>query len=709
MEPVFDQLDGKVQQWVWRQGWRDLNTLQRNAVAPILARDTDIILAAPTAGGKTEAAFLPVITDLLRNGGAALVISPLKALINDQVRRLEDMTRDMELPVTAWHADAPQSRKEAMLRSPGGIVVITPESLESLLSARHERVKPLLESLRYVVVDELHVFLGSERGIQLQSLMQRMGRPEVPRIALSATLDSHENAAKFLRPNGELPVAVPDCGAVASDARLVIKEYMATDRINPEEAISGDLFGRLRGSNNLVFTNSRKDAEAYAVSLAKLSDEHHVPNEFRIHHGSLSKEDRHAVEQELQSGRLPVTAICTASMELGVDIGTVASVAQIGTAVSPSNLRQRLGRSGRRDAPPVLRIYSVDEQRDDYKFHLRANLVQNIAVTELLRCKEFDIPKAPDAFMSIAVQQLLGLLGQYGSLQPATAYGMLCRKGPFGMLAPDDFANLLRHLHANGVISQLGSGALVVGATGEKIVGKRDFLSAFTAAPDYTIIDNATQKSIGSVQYKPYYGEVFILGGKTWIVDGVEEKSSQVYVGQTVAKGKMMFEGTGPETPAVVCSRMRKILEGTDIYPYLDTVTGADAQLDEARRWYRRKGLDRQPWLAQADHLVYMTWGGMRSNRALALMAYVELGMTLTYDHLAVHGLNEENVARLRALLPVDPTEAQRYMAELSAHVNRAKKQRGKFDPYLPDDLLNRQYAASRLELPVFPAPLPVC
>lgn len=703
MTDVFDRLDPRVQKWVWQQGWQNLNTLQRNAITPILERNTDVLLSAPTAGGKTEAAFLPVITDLLAHGGTALMISPLKSLINDQTRRLGILTCDMDLPVTPWHGDAPQGPKEAVLRHPGGIVIITPESLESLLDTRCEKAGELLRSLRYVIIDELHVFLGSERGIQLQSLLQRMGRPEVPRIALSATLGSVENASAFLRPNRELPVVTPEAGASASQVRLAIKEFIANDNHRPEDAIAADMFERLRGTSNLVFTNSRKDAEAYAVALSKLSEDHHVPDEFRIHHGSLSKDDRHAVERDLQRGHLPVTAICTASMELGVDIGDVASVAQAGTAISPSTLRQRLGRSGRREAPPVLRIYSIDEQRDDYKYHLRVNLLQNIAVTEMLCAGTFDTPLPPEAFLSIAVQQLLGLLGQFGSLNPASAYEMLCRKGPFGMLNPDDFANLLRHLHGKGVISQLGSGALVVGDAGEKIVAKRDFLSAFTAAPDYSIIDNATQKTIGSVQYKPYYGEVFILGGRTWIVDGVEEKSFNVYVGQTEAKGKMMFEGTGPETTQAVCRRMKSILEDTATYPYLDTATGSGRHLEEARRWYRRKGLDTQPWLSQADRPVYLTWGGMRSNRALALMAYAELGISVSYDHLAVTGIDETRIDRLKALLPATPEEARAYLAQLASHVSRAKKQRGKFDIYLPDQLLDRQYAAARLDIPLLP------
>ncbi len=699
---VLSKLDPRVARWVGAQGWEKLRPVQREAVEPILKADTDVIITAPTAGGKTEAAFLPIFSHLLKEdkpGLRALCISPLKALINDQERRLEEMTRDIPVEVAAWHGDVPASRKAAVTRSPAGVLLITPESLEAMFALRPAWLRESVRNLDYVVVDELHSFFNSERGAQLQSLMTRLeqlaGR-KIPRIALSATLGDMEAARRFLRPGGDMPFAAPDPGQAKQGVAIAVKEYVASASSNPEPLISEELFWRLRGTNNLVFTNSRKDAEAYAVTLSELSQAAGVPNEFRIHHGSLSRADREEVEKELQKGRTPVTAICTASMELGVDIGKVESVAQIGTAGSPSVLRQRLGRSGRRGAPAALRLYSVDEERDDYKFHLRSNLVQNVAVVELLRAGRFDAAPAPEAFMSVVVQQLVSLLAQCGSFYAAEAYRLLCSGGAFPFLTQEAFAGLLRYLGGKGVIVQLGSGQLAPGPESERMLGSRDFFSAFTSAKDYTVIEKSSRKTVGSVQYKPYYGEVFILAGEKWIVDSVEERSATVYVSRTVAKGKMMFEGTGIETSAAVTAEMRRVLGSNAEYPYLDPATGTPDQLAQARAWYRKRGLDEQPWISDAGESVWFTWGGMRANRTLAMLSDKVLGINPPYDHLAISGLSPSQVEQLRH--HADNIAPGELGLQLAADVNRKKKERGKFDPYLPDSLLNAEYAATRLD-----------
>ena len=137
----FLLLDSKVQQWIWRQGWTSLKDIQENAIPPILDGDCDVIISAATAGGKTEAVFLPVLTNVLRKGNTGgyqvLYISPLKTLINDQYRRLLDMTKELPISVTPWHGDIPSSKKKKSLKHPNGILIITPESLESLLMHHH--------------------------------------------------------------------------------------------------------------------------------------------------------------------------------------------------------------------------------------------------------------------------------------------------------------------------------------------------------------------------------------------------------------------------------------------------------------------------------------------------------------------------------------------------------------------------------------------
>ncbi|MCC8120261.1 MAG: DEAD/DEAH box helicase [Bacteroidales bacterium] len=725
----IEKLHPKVLRWIWQQGWQGLKPIQENSIEPIMRGDTDVVISASTAGGKTEAAYLPILSRLLSQsstvcyagssevtarpelvaapnkpmrGFKVLSLSPLKSLINDQTRRLEDMTRYLGIEVTPWHGDVAQSRKQTASKHPDGILVTTPESLEAMMALKAPWLREAFAPLQYIVIDELHSFLGSERGKQLQSLLDRLelviGR-KIPRIAMSATFRDFDYVKKFLRPDRALPCALPDAGSEAHQVQLSVKEYIADATHDPEPLIAKELFARLRGTNNLVFTNSRKDAEAYMVALTKESEKEGVPNEFRIHHGSLSRHEREAVEKDLQRGHHPVTAICTASMELGVDIGKVKSIAQVGTAGSPSTLRQRLGRSGRRGEPSILRIYSVDEQRDDYKFHLRTNLVQNIAVTELLRQRRYDPPMPEMSYVSVIVQQLVSLLSQFGSFYATEAYDLLCNKGAFGFMTKQGFADLLKHLGKKKVISQLQTGQLVIGTEGERMLAQRDFYSAFTTPKDYTIIDSATHKTVGSVQYKPYYGEVFILAGAPWIVDSVEEKSSTVYASSTFSKGKMMFEGTGIETSPEVTLKMLDIYKSDEKYPYLDASTATAEQLEAARAWFRKMDLGNTPYLRHGDSLSFFTWGGMRVNRTIAALSNRLLHINPPYDHIALNNLGVENIEDM-SLMTHDIEDVEAYAADLASDVNRVKKERGKWDQYLPDNLLNAEYASTRFDLP---------
>ena len=164
----FDLLDERVRQWIWRQGWTSLKDIQENAIPAVLAGDKDVIISASTAGGKTEAVFLPILTSLLQkddfNGYKVLYISPLKALINDQYRRLSDMTKGMGIDVIPWHGDIDDSTKIRSLKNPNGIIIITPESLESFLINREHFVIAAFSSLQYVVIDELLSRLRKKNG-----------------------------------------------------------------------------------------------------------------------------------------------------------------------------------------------------------------------------------------------------------------------------------------------------------------------------------------------------------------------------------------------------------------------------------------------------------------------------------------------------------------------------------------------------------------
>ncbi len=395
-DSAFERLARPVQKWVNAQGWTSLQDAQARAVEPILASKSDVLVTASTAGGKTEAAFLPILSALVESrergetprGVEVLAISPLKALINDQTARLQEMCAELDVPVHAWHGDVTASRKKKVWRDRAGVLFITPESVEGLLCLRGESVKSLLGSLRYVVVDELHAFPGSARGAQLASWLHRLDllcRRRVPRIGLSATMGDLAIGAEFLRPGRGDRVEVIKGVDQKRPRVTILRGHVSSRETGGLSAVANRVYRSLRGHTNLVFTNTRREVELYADRLRQECERVRVPNEFFAHHGSLAKAEREDVEDRLRSAE-PATAICTSTLEMGINIGQVEEVAQnpvsslrggsspaLGTirtqarrSVGTAHLRQRRGPErgheaarghpggpgpGRRDAP----------------------------------------------------------------------------------------------------------------------------------------------------------------------------------------------------------------------------------------------------------------------------------------------------------------------------------------------------------------------
>ncbi len=440
-----------LQRWIYDRGWDRLRDAQERAAPLIITGDRDVIIASATASGKTEAALLPICSVLARahelgagTGVGALYISPLKALINDQYDRIVDLVEPLDLPAYRWHGDAPASGKARVLRAPAGLLLITPESLEALFVRHGDRVRRVFGGLRYVIVDELHSFLGTERGAQLQSLLHRIelvARRRVPRVALSATLGDFGTAAEFLRPRHGAEVAVVASTEPSGEVRLQVRGYLDPVTPTPTEqeladraAIADHLFQTLRTTDNLVFANSRAAVEVYSDMLTQRAMRAAARAEFLAHHGSLSKEIREYVEDRLKDPSTPVTAICTSTLELGIDVGSVDSVAQIGAPPTVAGLRQRLGRSGRRPGrPAILRIYVAEPALTpgiSPVDALRTELLQCVAMVELLTAGWFEPPDTAGLHLSTLIQQILSITAQHGGAAAAQLFDVLCGRGP---------------------------------------------------------------------------------------------------------------------------------------------------------------------------------------------------------------------------------------------------------------------------------------
>ena len=190
---TFDLLRSEIKTYIWEQGWPSLRPIQEASITHYTNSANNLILAAPTASGKTEAAFLPAINsvDNWQSGVRIIYISPLIALINDQFKRVTELCEHLNITVTSWHGEASQAQKKKLMKEPEGILLITPESIEAMLVHRPAQAASLFENVDCIIIDELHSFLDSPRGVHLQSLLQRLrdlNKTQPRHIGLSATL-----------------------------------------------------------------------------------------------------------------------------------------------------------------------------------------------------------------------------------------------------------------------------------------------------------------------------------------------------------------------------------------------------------------------------------------------------------------------------------------------------------------------------------------
>ena len=675
---AFARLHPQIQRWVYDQGWTTLHDAQERAAAPILDGGRDVIIAAATAAGKTEAAFLPILSNLAnvaeRDGAnqpgvrtghetradwapisvpevgvAVLCVSPLKALINDQYRRLEDLCERVGMPVHRWHGDVSAAAKRKVLDEPSGVLLITPESLEATFVNRGPVVPRLLSGLRYLVIDELHSFLATERGAQLQSLMGRVElaiRRRPPRIGLSATLGDMDGAAAFLRPDNPKQVSIVESesdgrglmlqlrGYLASEpATALPKDVLAARDATPEEAVEGrratahreiadHLYGRLRGQDNLVFANSRNEVESYAHLLSRRSARERVPNEFRPHHGNLSKDIRETTEEQLRDPNRPATAVSTSTLELGIDIGSVASVAQIGPPPSVASLWQRLGRSGRRDAPAVLRLHIAEQSlhaRSTPTDRLRCGVAQTTAMVRLMLDRWLESPDDPGFNYSALIQQTMSTIAQHGGATAADLYGALCGPGPFRMVDQERFVRLLRAMASHDLLAQTSEGLLLHGQTGERQVNNHRFYTAFHTADEWRIVTQG--RTLGTIPiHQPLrQGALLIFAGNRWKVVDADRRSRVVEVERAEGGIPHFHGGSGPTVPDRVRAEMSATYRSDEMPLWLDR--NARNLLTEGRTAFRQYWLDKTTVVPGDSGVRLFPWTGDRilSTAAMAL------------------------------------------------------------------------------------------
>lgn len=550
---VFDRLAPFIKEYIYKNHWEELREIQVAACDVIFNTDDNLLLASGTASGKTEAAFLPILTELYEKPSSSvgiLYISPLKALINDQFNRLDNLLQEADIPVTKWHGDAPTDKKKKILKNPKGIIQITPESLESMLLNRKGEILHLFSDLRFIIIDEVHYFMGNERGIQLISILERISRltKYYPRrIGLSATLGNSYLAADWLNAATGRNCCVPDVRSSKRSIRLAV-EYFIVEKQDDKMEETEDkyyqyLYNGTKGKKCIIFANSRSKVEHTIAVLKHLAIKKGSPDIYRIHHGNISAAYREDTEKEMKEKDGPVVTGATITLELGIDIGTLDRVIQLQSPYTVSSFVQRLGRCGRRgQVAEMLFVFRNEKNsQEDILCSINWGFIQCIAIIQLYIREHWIEPSyQPNCPFSILYHQTMSYVASMGEVSLPGLAQYILTLFPFKKISQDDYKQLIKNLLEIEHLEKSESGGIIIGIKGEKIVNHYDFYSVFETPQEYSV--KWENKTVGTVDKLYPLGYQFELAGQAWEVRDIVEKSHVIFVNSISGISKISWD-----------------------------------------------------------------------------------------------------------------------------------------------------------------------
>lgn len=728
---IFNRYAPFVQDFIYRNNWESLRAIQVAAGDAIFNTDENVLLSASTASGKTEAAFFPILTlfseDMPRSVGA-IYIGPLKALINDQFSRLNELCAEAEIPVWHWHGDVSQSHKNRMLKNPSGILQITPESLEALLMHKHSYIPKLFGDLRFIVIDEVHSLLRADRGGQTICLIERLSRlagVNPRRIGLSATIGDLESTGEYLSRGTGRGTVIPKIESKGVKWRLSMEHFyvqgpqasegkkaenaapepeMPTDTA-PENADPGMgyIFEHTRGKKCLVFVNSREECEAVTTSLRQYCEAKREPDRFLIHHGNLSASFRETAEEIMKDDTQLQTTVTTATLELGIDIGRLERAFQIDAPFTVSSFLQRMGRTGRRELPPEMWFVmreDMPEPRAMLPSTVPWKLLQGIALVQLYREERWVEPAKLDRLpFSLLYHQTMSTLASCGELSPAGLASRVLSLTPFHRISRDDYKILLRHLIDTDQIHRTEEGGLIVGLAGERQINSFKFYAVFQDSEEYTV--RWGSQELGTVVLPPPAGEKIAIAGHVWIVEEVDHKRRLVYCEQVKGKVPAYFGECPGDINTKVLERMRQVLNEDMSYPYL--MKNAVVRLENARSTAANSGAASEPLVCLGgDMWCLFPWLG--SYAFLALERFLKLRCG---ERLGIKALDPSRPYFIQFKMKADKNEFFRVLAE------EAEKPLDpmelvypgevpvfeKYDEFLPEELVRKGFAYGILDI----------
>lgn len=668
-------------------GWRSLRPVQELAIEAILDGDNAVVLA-PTAGGKTEAAIFPLLSRILAEElrpVAVLYVCPIRALLNNQEERLTAYARMVGLSVFKWHGDVSDSRKQRFRAEPAHVLMTTPESLEVMLISARTDARALFQGLSAIVIDEVHAFAGDDRGAHLAALLERLvalsGR-DIQRIGLSATVGNPHVIGEWLQGSSQRPFRLVD------PPRPPAPRDIRIDFCEDIEGAAHGIAGLARGKKSLVFVESRAKAERVAHALGGSGVE------VFIHHSSVSRADRTLAEEQFTRGH-NTAIVCTATMELGIDVGDLDHVVQLDAPGSVASFLQRMGRTGRRPGTRAnCTFFCLSPE----------SLLQSVALLRLAEAGWVEEVRPTAQALHVLAHQVMALILQEGGISRHQLLPWIEAAYPFSGVRVERLHELVDTMLAREILFE-ADGLLSLGQRGEKLYGRRNFFelyAVFTAPPMMAVQHG--KEDVGYVQahFVSLHDQVqgplcFRLSGRAWEVGHIDWSKGVLHV-RPAERGRVpSWLGIPSMLSTSLCQAMARVLAHEENEA---AWLSRSAQLELASLRASYAGLldgETAPLEDLPEGITWHTFAGGAVNRLLSAGLEQISGKRWVAGNLSVRCKDLPITAAREALAALGPLDWER-VAAAAAH-GMARGMVSKFQPCLPEAAEDRLLADKLLDL----------
>lgn len=674
--------------------WESFTPVQKRTIPIVMETNKDIIISSDTASGKTEAAFLPILSRVEKEAVHALkviYISPLKALINNQFERIVDLCGDMDIPIHRWHGDISASKKKGFTDNPSGILQITPESIESLFVNRANYLHTIFKKVEYIIIDEIHSFIGSERGVQLRSLLERLvgyyeKKPRI--IGLSATIGNFNEVKMWVSPENTEAVEVIQSTGYDKKLLYSLMYFSSNKSGKPPMSFYQDIRELTRSRKAIIFVNNRSGVEELTHILNRLSVREDRGECYYPHHSSIDKKLREHVEQEMVKSISPKSIISTSTLELGIDIGDVDLVIQVDNTITVSSLKQRLGRSGRKKGSnQILQLYATG----------RDSFLQSLAVMELNLEGWIEPAKNYKVPYDIAFHQIISICAKANGMTLTKLLEDILQISVFKTLNKDLVKIMIMQMIENDILEELqDTKEIIIGLRGEKILRSKDFYAVFYSPEMFTVYNKT--KKVGTLDRNPSVqtGSNVILAGKLWTITEVNDAKNKVYVTFAVNGEPPAFTSRNIQVHPKIHEKMLDILLADNKFEY--SSEEGIALLYDLRKSYHDIQLasnERPVWI-QKNKVLFEPFAGTVVSKTLNWM-------------IKTTGLDARVVDSLGRILISDTSQLEEKIKELYQRdwstsdildvVMRNELFRSKYTDYLPNNIVYKMHAAHEIDL----------